>query len=158
MRCTTPALPTLALGLSLAFLVSCSSSSEPSSSSSGGPTSVTQKVGPDGATLVVDGATVTIPKGALDKEVEITIASNGAAPAGYDVLSKVYQCGPTGTDFKVPVTMNMPFTDDGKGPVTMFWTAGPDPAFKDIGGKPDGKMFSATVMHFSGGFAGRVKK
>lgn len=119
---------------------------------------MTQKVGPDGATLVVDGATVTIPKGALDKELEITIASNGTAPAGYDVLSKVYQCGPTGTDFKVPVTMNMPFTDDGKGPVTMFWTAGPDPAFKDIGGKPDGKMFSATVMHFSGGFAGRVKK
>ena len=50
--------------------------------------------------------------------------------------------------------MQMPFRDDGS-PVTMFWSSGSDPAFKDIGGVTSGGTMTATVMHFSSGFVGR---
>ncbi len=69
----------------------------------------------------------------------------------------MFECQPSGTSFAQPVTMTMPFVDDGQGPVTMFWSSGSDPTFKDIGGKPmDGKI-TATVMHLSDGFIGRKK-
>jgi hypothetical protein len=149
-------LGTIARAASFALAVaaaSCSSSSSSSTSS----TSVTQTIGPEGGTIVVDGATVTFPKGALAEAKSITIKSGGAVPDGFVAVSKVFECGPTGTDFAQPVTMQMPFEDDGKGGLTMFWSSGADPSFKDIGGKPDGKTMTATVMHFSSGFVGRKK-
>jgi hypothetical protein len=71
-------------------------------------------------------------------------------------MSKVFRCEPRGTEFAADVTMEMPFTDDGK-PVKMFWTTGSDPTFKDIGGTPtNNKTMIATVRHFSAGFVGRA--
>src|SRR5687767_10413852 len=129
------------LVLSLAPLVcACSSDTAPESS----PRSVTQTVGAEGGTIKVDGATVTFAKGALTESKSITIASTDKVPDGYVALSKVFECGPSGTSFAADVTMEMPFTDDGKGPVTMFWTAGPDPAFKDIGGTAQNGVMKAT--------------
>jgi hypothetical protein len=117
---------------------------------------VTQTVGPDGGTIVVGGATVTIPKGALAAAKDITITNAGSSqPAGFVALSPVFKCEPSGTDFAQPVTMQMPFTDDGKGAFTMFWSTGSDPTFKDVGGTVQGKTVVATVMHFSSGFVGR---
>ena len=118
---------------------------------------MTRSVGPDGDTIVVQGATVTIPKGALAKSVEITIsASNAGPPDGFVALSPVFKCEPSGTDFAQPVTMKMPFTDDGQ-PSTMFWSSGSDPAFKDVGGVAAAGTMTATVLHFSSGFVGRKK-
>jgi hypothetical protein len=118
---------------------------------------VTRSVGPEGDTIVVQGATVTIPKGALTKQVEITIsASEAGSPDGYVALSRVFKCEPSGTDFAQPVTMKMPFTDDGQ-PSSMFWSSGADPAFKDLGGAAAGGTMTATVLHFSSGFVGRKK-
>jgi ZU5 domain-containing protein len=139
---------------------SCSSSDTPSDSSSSSSTdtrSVTQTIGPEGGSIDVDGATVTFPKGALAEPKSITIRSTAAVPEGFVALSKVFECEPSGTDFAQPVTMRMPFTDDGKGPVTMFWSTGGDPTFKDIGGTPEGKVMTATVLHFSSGLVGRKK-
>ena len=119
--------------------------------------SVTQPIGAEGGTIKVDGATVTFAKGALAESKSITIASTDKVPDGFIALSKVFECGPTGTSFAADVTMEMPFTDDGKGPVTMFWSAGGDPTFKDIGGTPSGNVMKATVKHFSSGFVGRKK-
>lgn len=119
--------------------------------------SVTATIGPEGGEIVVDGATVTFPAGALTEPTQITIAaSDAAAPAEFVALSKVFECSPSGTDFAMPVTMRMPFSDDGAGSVTMFWSTGADPSFKDIGGRSeDGKTMVATVRHFSSGFVGR---
>lgn len=87
----------------------------------------------------------------------ITIGSTSDIPDGFVAVSKVFECAPSGTSFAAPVTMTMPFTDDGNGPVTMFWSAGADPTFKDLGGAPNGATFTATVRHFSRGFVGRKK-
>ncbi len=146
--------------LLLAATLGCSSesSSSSSSSSSGGAPSVKKTVGPEGDTIDVGGATVTIPKGALAAPTEITITATEAPPPdGFVALSKVFTCEPSGTNFTTGVTMKMPFTDDGKGPSTMWWSSGADPTFKDVGGAPVNGTMSATVMHFSSGFVGRKK-
>jgi hypothetical protein len=138
-----------------ASLLSCTSDAPAPAASS--PTSVVKKVGPDGDTIEVAGATVTIPKGALSAPVDITIsATDQGAPDGFVSLSKLFKCEPSGTNFAQPVTMKMPFTDDGQ-PSTMFWSSGGDPTFKDVGGTREGGTMTATVLHFSSGFVGRKK-
>lgn len=132
---------------------SCSSSS--SSSGSSAATSVTQEIGAAGGKIEVAGAVVTFPRGALAANKSITISvKEGGPPDGFVALSKVFVCEPSGTDFAQPVTMQMPFTDDGKGG-TMFWSSGADPTFKDLGGEVQGNTMIATVRHFSSGFVGR---
>ena len=139
------------------ILLSAACSDSETASSPAGSRSVTQSVGPDGATIVVAGATVTIPKGALAETKQITITeTDEKPPAGFTAVSKIFRCEPSGTDFAADVTMQMPFSDDGK-PVRMFWSTGSDPTFKDIGGaSTDGKTMTATVKHFSAGFVGRA--
>jgi hypothetical protein len=145
---------------SLAVCAFVASGCSSSSTSGGGapPSAVTQSIGPEGGTLSVGGATITFPKGALAAATTVTITTNGnPAPDGYVVLSNVFKCEPSGTDFAVPVTMQMPFTDDGKGPATVFWSSGPDPSFRDVGGMVQGTTMTASVKHFSYGFVGRKK-
>ncbi|MBX3186651.1 MAG: hypothetical protein KF819_06535 [Labilithrix sp.] len=139
--------------VALVALCSCSSSS--GSSGNAAPTSVTQEIGAEGGTIEVAGALVTFPKGALASSKAITISvKEGGAPEGFVALSKVFVCEPSGTDFAQPVTMQMPFSDDGKGG-SMFWSSGADPSFKDVGGVVQGNTMVATVRHFSSGFVGR---
>jgi hypothetical protein len=137
------------------LLLACSDSESTTPATTPG-NSVTQPIGPDGGTIIVGGATVTIPKGALADTKQITIsATDEKPPAGFTAVSKVFRCEPSGTEFTADVTMEMPFTDDGK-PVKMFWSTGSDPTFKDIGGaSTNGKTMIATVKHFSAGFVGR---
>jgi len=145
--------------LSLCLLVACASDPASNEKVDAGAVSasVNQMVGPEGATIVIDGATVTIPKGALDRAVEIRISVGEAGPPeGFVALSKVFVCEPSGTDFAEPVTMKMPFADDGK-PSSMFWSSGADPTFKDVGGVAENGTMTATVRHFSSGFVGRTK-
>jgi hypothetical protein len=124
---------------------------------SGPTTSVTQTIGNAGGTIVLDKATVTFPANALSADTSITITeSTDSAPSGYSALSPIYHCGPTGTTFASKVTMAMNFSDDGKGPFTMFWSAGADPSFHDVGGTPSNGVMSAGVLHFSSGFVGRL--
>jgi hypothetical protein len=131
----------LPLALPFTFALAClSCSSDPTpapvgtSGAGGAPASVMKTVGPEGEVIEVEGAKVTIPKGALASSVAITItASSDPAPAGFVALSRIFKCEPSGTDFAEPVTMQMPFTDDGK-PKTMFWTSGGNPSFNDVGG------------------------
>ena len=127
-----------------------------SSNSDDAPTVATKTIGPEGGTIEVAGATVTFPAGALVLEREITVSSGKANPPdGYIALSPVFRCEPSGIDFAQPVTMQMPFTDDGKGAATMFWSSGAQPAFKDLGGTVQGTTMIANVEHFSEGFIGR---
>ena len=134
-------------------LASCSATA----TNIGGESTITQEIGPEGGQIVVRGATVTFPAGALADRKMITIrATEGAPPDGYVALSRVFDCGPSGTAFAQPVTMKMPFEDDGQ-PASMFWSSGADPAFKDLGGEKQGGTMTATVRHFSSGFVGRKK-
>ena len=110
---------------------------------------------PSGGTIEVGGAVVTFPKDAVSQSTMITISVDTTVPTGYVALSKVFKCGPSGTNFNAPVEMRMPFVDDGKGAASLFWSSGADPSFKDLGGRVDGTTMVATVQHFSSGFVGR---
>jgi len=137
-----------------ASTVSCAGENEASKAGA----TVTQTIGAAGGTIEVEGAVVRFPAGALAADKVITIsASSAGPPEGYVALSKVFTCGPSGTDFAEPVSMTMPFVDDGNGAVTMFWSSGADPAFKDVGGVIEGTRVVTTVRHFSSGFVGRKK-
>jgi hypothetical protein len=142
----------------LAALLACSSDETPAPMSSSANDSQTMTIGPEGGAIVVGGATVTFPKDAVASPVQITISEQEAGfPTGFETLSHLFKCEPSGTNFVHPVTMQMPFTDDGKGPATIFWSSGADPTFKDVGGTVQGTTMITTVEHFSSGFVGRRK-
>jgi hypothetical protein len=133
--------------------LSCSSSS---SNSNAGDTA-TMDIGPEGNSIVVGGATVTIPPKALalKRTITITVTDQGAPP-GYVLLSRFIKCEPSGTDFAQPVQMQMPFHDDMQPGITVFWSANAQPQFTDVGGTKNGDgTMTANVMHFSSGFVGR---
>src|SRR4051812_40465576 len=137
---------------------SCSSSSASDGASTPlSPSSATQTIGPEGGTIEVGGAKVVFPAGAVAASKVITISTTENVPEGFVAVSKIFRCEPSGTEFASPVSMTMPFTDDDKGALTMFWSAGEDPTFKDIGGKADGALMTTTIRHFSSGFVGRKK-
>ena len=141
--------------LSTLVLSACGEDDPPATTPT--PEAVTRTVGVEGGTLEIGGATMTIPPGALAAPTPIRIdVSASGPPAGFVALSKVFRCEPVGTTFAVPVTMRMPFVDDG-GRKTMFWSSGADPSFKDVGGEATGGVMSATIRHFSAGFIGRVQ-
>lgn len=146
----------LAAGMLVVTACSSSSSSTSSSGTTTPPdaTSVTMPIGPAGGKIEVGGAVVTFPKDAVSAETKVTISVEEGVPPGFITLSKVFKCEPAGTSFGAPVEMRMPFVDDGKGG-SLFWSSGADPAFKDLGGRVEGKTMVATVQHFSSGFVGR---
>ena len=141
--------------ISVALCMSCSSSSPATPPTSG---AVTQPIGPEGGRIEVGGAVVTFPKGAVAAQTSVTISVQDASTLeGFVALSKVFKCEPSGTEFAQPVEMRMPFVDDGKGSGSLFWSSGADPAFKNLGGKVEGGVMVATVLHFSSGFVGRKR-
>lgn len=135
-------------------LLACSSDDDPAPPASTA-TSVTKRVGAEGGTVEVGGATLTIPAGALASPVDIRIDVNeGGPPPGFVAASKVFRCEPIGTTFLVPATMRMPFVGEPQD-LRMFWSSGADPSFKDLGGRAESGFMTASVSHFSSGFVGR---
>jgi hypothetical protein len=117
--------------------------------------SVTKTIGPEGGTIVVDGATMTFPPGAVTTPTSITIAATTeAAPDGFVALSPVFRCEPSGTSFPVKVTMAMTFSGD-PARATIFWSSAATPEFTDVGGSVSGSVMTTEVAHFSRGFVGR---
>lgn len=147
------------LAFLLVALAACSSDdTSPLPSSTSSENTQTATIGPEGGTIVVGGATVTFPKDAVPSPVAITISKEATGfPDGFEALSPLFKCEPSGTNFGKPVTMQMPFVDDGKGPSTIFWSSAADPTFKDVGGTVQGSTMITTVEHFSMGFVGRRK-
>jgi hypothetical protein len=154
VRHSFPARLTIAPYFVFALAMGCSSTSPGGTPASG---AVTKTIGPEGGSIVVEGATVTFPADALTSPTSITItATDDAPPAGFTALSRVYRCEPSGTTFAKTVTMAMTFTGDATG-ATMFWSSGADPTFKDVGGTIAGNVMSAQVAHFSSGFVALKK-
>jgi hypothetical protein len=112
-------------------------------------------VGMGGGQVTSNGVKLTIPAGALDHDVTITVAtSSDPTPTGYVALSPVFVFGPDGLTFAKPITVTMAFTDDGR-PATAFWSTASRAGFDDVGGTATGGQMTAQVTHFSQGFVGR---
>jgi hypothetical protein len=71
---------------------------------------IATNIGPAGGTVGAMGVTVTVPPGALSVDLELTIQLSGQnGPAG--TVSPVFEIGPTGTTFTLPVTVAFDYTD-----------------------------------------------
>lgn len=71
---------------------------------------IATNIGPGGGTVGVDGVTVTIPPNALTSTLAITVQRSGRlGPDG--TIGQVFEIGPTGTTFAVPITIAFDYTD-----------------------------------------------
>ena len=66
-------------------------------------------IGSNGGTFGIDGISVTIPPGALDHDITISITPIAAPAAG--ALGQAFEIGPTGTQFLQPVLITFSYTD-----------------------------------------------
>lgn len=116
----------------------------------------TGTIGPDGGTVSLSsGPTVQVPAGALSVKTPITIsASTVTAPSG--AVTAVYQFGPEGTSFAVPVRVSFPVPAGTKASdVTVYWTRkGSTTDWELLQTTLSGTTASAETTHFSAGFVG----
>lgn len=77
----------------------------------GDPTSATMDIGPSGGSVAAgDGASVSIPAGALTATTPITVSTSSApSPDGTVEVGTPYLFGPEGTQFAQPVTVTLAF-------------------------------------------------
>lgn len=145
-----PTLPPRSV-LALALLVgACSAAPDPRGSGA----AVTRTIDAAGGELAVEGATLTIPAGALAAPTEITVtATTGSAPAGYTALSPVFRFEPDGLAFAQPVAVSLPWGGDPAG-AAIHWSRA-DGGFERLASTVDGTTMKASVEHFCQGFVGR---
>jgi hypothetical protein len=114
-------------------------------------------IGASGGEIDANGVKLTVPAGALDRSVTITVdVSSDPSPPGYVAVSPVFVFGPEGLTFARPITVTMAFNDDGR-PASAFWSTTLGDGFDDIGGTASAGQMTAQVTHFSRGFVGRHK-
>jgi hypothetical protein len=63
-------------------------------------------IGPDGGSTQSDGVVVTIPPGAVTQSFTVTITPVAAPAPG--AIGQVFDIGPTGTQFELPVRIGLP--------------------------------------------------
>ena len=114
--------------------------------------STSMMVGPAGGELTLEGATLTVPAGALTTTTELRmIATTIPGPAGYTLYSPVFRFEPAGTTFAMPATIRMPYTGN-RARAALFWSQA-DGHWERVGGVPDATHVVGQVSHFSDGFA-----
>ena len=122
----------------------------------GGPTATgatqAQTVGPEGGTLALDGAQLTIPAGALSAPVTIRISRTlEAVPSSFTAHSPVYRFEPEGLVFQLPVEVALPFTGEVTAPV-VYWSLLGVSGYERLPTRVEGALAIAQVVHFSAGF------
>ncbi len=120
----------------------------------GGPASGTS-IGSEGGELALpEGGRLTVPPGALDAEVAISVSvvSTPEIP-GFEPVGPVYHFEPEGTTFAVPATVELPFDGDGEALVAL-WTD-PDGSWTQLAATVGDGVLVAEVEHFSEGTAAK---
>jgi hypothetical protein len=122
------------------------------------PTVVRKLVGSAGGTLQAKGVSLDIPAGALDKDVMILAkVSEDVAdvPATVKRESELVEFGPAGTKFKKDVTVTFTLTKQEPRAVVYFTKEDSEDEFEPLGSSKNKNLeVTATVKHFSRGFAG----
>jgi len=135
-------------------LLACGESGSPNDPTGSGATK-SATIDQSGGAMTLEGATLTIPAGALDGEHTLTLTSTTtSAPSDYVAYSPVYQFEPAGLTFSTPVTLALDFSGDAA-KATVYWTRlGSTTEFDAIGGTVSGDTITVSVTHFSRGFVG----
>ena len=108
-------------------------------------------IGVDGGSVTTPaGAVITVPFGALDRPVTVTVQTGTApAPDGVGAVSPLYQFGPEGTVFNKPVTVSLPLPR-GVTDASVYWsTLGSNTEFEAIGGTIANGFITVETAHFS---------
>lgn len=112
------------------------------------PTMVSAEIGPEGGTLSIGGATVTIPPGALGSTEAITVRTGSVSPSlSADLHSPVFEFMPHGLEFEVPVIVELPH-DGSASPLQVLWSEDGS-SWSRIGATILGSSARARVSHFS---------
>jgi hypothetical protein len=133
----------LAAGLVLALAPIACSSETTAARIPGTDARVTQMVGASGGTVTTPGGVkVDIPPGALQSDVQITVApSTGPLPSEGTVVGPAFTFGPAGTLFSLPVTITLPVQLSALGSTPM--------AEVQVAGAPDGQTTFETFNAFA---------
>src|SRR3954470_530353 len=124
--------------------------------SAGKSPTMSQPVGSEGGTVTLsDGAKLVIPAGALGTMKTITVSTSTTVPAGYTGYSPVYEFGPAGLHFDMPVAVTLPFQAGSANPA-VYWSRETGAGFDELGGTVDGDAITAMVTHFSKGFVAQA--
>ncbi|TAK24799.1 MAG: hypothetical protein EPO40_23820 [Myxococcaceae bacterium] len=120
-----------------------------------GPDCAAVSIGPSGGTVSCDGATLTVPAGALSTALPIRITQTGvAAPSGYTGYSRVFRFEPAGTAFTVPARVSIPFAGDAAR-AALFWSRpSGGSGYERLGGLAADGGVTASVTHLDSGFVG----
>ena len=108
-------------------------------------------IGVDGGSVTTPaGAVITVPFGALDRPVTVTVQTGTApAPDGVGAVSPLYQFGPEGTVFNKPVTVSLPLPR-GVTDASVYWSKlGSTTEFEAIGGAIADGFITVETAHFS---------
>ncbi len=107
-----------------------------------------------GGSFSIDGVRFAVPPGAVDRRVEIRVTStDGPAPAGYALRSRLYRFEPEGLTFLGPVQLTIPFTTGG---TSEFYWSRPQGGYERLASVLVGATLTASVTHFSTGFVGSL--
>jgi hypothetical protein len=118
--------------------------------------SAVQLIGPEGGTLELEGARLTVPAGALRAATSLTVTSSTrAAPAAFESFSPVFVFGPEGTEFLVPARIELKSELPGGSKLVVYRTRrGSTTEFEAVRSTQVGGSVTAEVSHFSSGFIG----
>jgi len=116
------------------------------------------RVGPAGGTFGGGGVSVVVPPGALDREVDLEIATTVLPiPAGYRGYSAVYRARPEGLTFARPLVVTVEFAGDAAR-AQLHWSRAAGGGYESLGGTVTGNLITAAVQHFSTGFVGAEER
>lgn len=119
----------------------------------GDAASVSATVGPAGGTLEASGLTLSVPPGALDREVQIRVSRTSmAAPAGFRAATPIFRFEPEGLRFDAPVVVELSVEVSSDG-LSVVWTS-LEGVFAPLPSSTAAGLVRAEVDHFSLGFAG----
>ncbi len=111
-------------------------------------------IGPAGGVILGAGVTLTVPPGALDAPVTITVTrTDEPIPPGYVGYSPVWRFAPAGLTFAVPVTVQMAFTGDATR-AGLYWSRASGAGYERLASSVAGATVVGGVTHFSLGFVG----
>jgi hypothetical protein len=131
-------------------------------STCGGSSAISSmKIGVEGGTFTgPDGATLVIPEGALDGEIEFAISEASGEPVGFHAAGQIYRFEPAGTTFKVPVSVTLAYDPDQllyqESSVRLWWSNSIDGQWTVLTGTIDtsAKTVTGSTDHLSFGVSG----
>ncbi|MBI5546085.1 MAG: hypothetical protein HY901_19515, partial [Deltaproteobacteria bacterium] len=112
----------------------------------------TKTIDSTGGSIALEGATLTIPAGAVATPTAITVTQTAdPAPSGYAAYSPLFKFEPEGTTFDQPVTISLRYQGDSS-LATLFWSRTGTTGFARLSTSVSGGVATAQVTHFSKGF------